>query len=141
MKIEQLFGTVVRYLFRSKGGMIMLTLILDVLLAVLAVYMLMKGHYGVTRQAGFAPLAVAVLDAAFAGAIDPSLTPRLSAALAVLQVVVLAGAGLLSYQDAVRARNKRARRARRQEVARSRAAFERALEQRQNRGVARRVCA
>lgn len=119
----------------------MLTLILDVLLAVLAVYMLMKGHYGVTRQAGFAPLAVAVLDAAFAGAIDPSLTPRLSAALAVLQVVVLAGAGLLSYQDAVRARNKRARRARRQEVARSRAAFERALEQRQNRGVARRVCA
>ena len=119
----------------------MLTLMLDVLLAVLAVYMLMKGHYGITKQAGFAPLTVAVLDASFASVIDPALTPGLSAALVVLQLVVLAGAGILSYQDAVRARNKRARRIRRQEVARSRAAFERALEQRQTMGSARRVCA
>ena len=119
----------------------MLTLVLDVLLAVLAVYMLMKGHYGITKQAGLAPLAVAVLDASFASVIDPSLTPVLSAALVALQVVVLAGAGILSYEDAVRARNKQARRIRRQEVARSRAAFDRALEQRQNMGGARRVCA
>ena len=119
----------------------MLTLVLDILLAVMAVYMLMKGHYGITKQAGFAPLAVAVLDASFASVIDPSLTPGLSAALVVLQVVVLAGAGLLAREDAVRARNKRARRIRRQEVARSRAAFDRALEQRQNMGATRRVCA
>ena len=119
----------------------MLTLVLDILLAVMAVYMLMKGHYGITKQAGFAPLAVAVLDASFASVIDPSLTPGLSAALVVLQVVVLAGAGFLAREDAVRARNKRARRIRRQEVARSRAAFDRALEQRQNMGATRRVCA
>ena len=119
----------------------MLTLVLDILLAVMAVYMLMKGHYGITKQAGFAPLAVAVLDASFASVIDPSLTPGLSTALVVLQVAVLAGAGLLAREDAVRARNKRARRIRRQEVARSRAAFDRALEQRQSMGATRRVCA
>jgi len=119
----------------------MLTLVLDILLAVLAVYMLLRGHYGITKQAGFAPLTVAVLDAAFAGAIDPARTLWLSAALVVLQLVVLAAAGLLTYQDAVRARNKRARQVRRQEIARSRAAFDRALEQRQAAGARRRVCA
>lgn len=119
----------------------MLTLVLDMLLAVLAVYMLLRGHYGITKQMGFAPLTVAVLDAAYAAAIDPALTPVLSAALVVLQIVVLAGAGILTYQDAVRARNKRARRQRRAEVARSRAAFEQALERRQAVGYGRRVCA
>ena len=94
-----------------------------------------------TKQMGFAPLTVAVLDAAYAAAIDPALTPVLSAALVVLQIVVLAGAGILTYQDAVRARNKRARRQRRAEVARSRAAFEQALERRQTAGYDRRVCA
>ena len=119
----------------------MLHLVLDIMLAVLAVYMLLRGHYGVTKQAGFAPLVAAVVDASFASAIDPTLTPWLSAALMVLQVVVLAAATVLTYQDAVRARNKRARRARRQEIARSRAAFEQALERRQVMGGARRVCA
>ena len=119
----------------------MLTLVLDIMLAVLAVYMLLRGHYGVTKQAGFAPLVVAVLDATFAAAIDPAHTPWLSAALVALQVVVLTAAAVLTHQDAVRARNKRARRARRQEIARSRAAFEQALEQRQAVGGVRRVCA
>ncbi len=119
----------------------MLTLVLDILLAVLAVYMILRGHYGITKQVGFAPLTVAVLDAAFAGVIDPARTPWLSVALVALQVVVLSAAALMTYQDAVRARNKRARRARRQEIARSRAAFERALEQRQTAVRDRRVCA
>lgn len=119
----------------------MLTLVLDSILAVLAVYMLLRGHYGITKQAGFVPLTVALLDAAFASAIDPSLTPWLSTALVVLQVIVLAAAATLAYEDAVRARNKRARRARRQEIARSRAAFEQALERRQAAGRRQRVCA
>ena len=119
----------------------MLTLVLDILLAVLAVYMILRGHYGVTKQMGFAPLTVAVLDAAFAGAIDPARTPWLSVALVALQVVVLSAAALMTYQDAVRARNKRARHCRQRELARSRAAFDRALEQRQTVGGARRVCA
>lgn len=118
-----------------------MTLVLDILLAVLAVYMLLRGHYGITKQMGFAPLTVAVLDAAFAGVIDPARTPWLSAALVALQVVILAAAAVLTYQDAVRARNKRARRVRRQELARSRAAFDRALEQRNAVGARRRVCA
>lgn len=119
----------------------MLTLILDILLAVLAVFMLLKGHYGVTKQMAFVPMTVAVLDAAFAGVIDPALTPVLSTALVVLQGVVLGAAGLLTYQDAVRARNKRARRLRRQEIARSRAAFQQALERREAAARRRCVCA
>ena len=119
----------------------MLTLILDILLAVLAVYMLMKGHYGITKQAAFVPMAVAVLDATFASVLEPSLIPWLSTAKIVLQVVILASAAVLARQDAVRARNKRARRNRRQELARSRAAFDRALEQRQEAPRRYRVCA
>ena len=119
----------------------MLTLVLDMLLAVLAVYMLLCGHYGITKQAGFVPLTVAGLDAAFAGLIDPARTPWLSLALVALQVVVLAAAAALTYEDAVRARNKRARAARRREIARSRAAFEQALEQRSVSQHRQRVCA
>ena len=58
-----------------------------------------------------------------------------------LQVLVLAVSGLMLYRDVVRARNKQARRARRQEVARSRAAFERALEQKNAPARRRTVCA
>ena len=119
----------------------MLTLILDILLAVLAVYMLLKGHYGITKQAAFVPMAVAVLDASFASLLTSSLLPWLTIAKIVLQVVILASAALLARQDAVRARNKRARRSRRQELARSRAAFDRALEQRQTATRRQRVCA
>ena len=53
----------------------------------------------------------------------------------------LAAAAALTYEDAVRARNKRARAARRREIARSRAAFEQALEQRSVSQHRQRVCA
>ena len=117
----------------------MFTYIIDALLVLISVGMLLRGHYGVTRQAGFVPLAVAAVDAAFAGLLDPSLTPVLSALLVVLQVVILAAAGLLLYEDAVRARNKRARRQRRHELAASRAAFEQAAARKER--VRRPVCA
>lgn len=119
----------------------MFALILDTLLAVTAVYMLMKGHYGVTKQAAFAPLAVAVLDASCAAAIDPSLTPWLSTALILLQVVILGAAVTLAYEDAVHARNKRSRRTRRRQLAHSREAFRQALEQRRVSERHHRVCA
>ena len=64
-----------------------------------------------------------MLDASFAAVIDPSLTPVLYTACAVLQVLILVAATLLTCQDAVRARNKQARRSRRQELARSRDAY------------------
>ena len=86
------------------------------------------------------PLAVALIDISVVGSINPSLSPALSALLVVLQIVVLGASGAMLRQDVVRARNKRARRLRRQEVARSREAFEQALGQRQN-APARRVCA
>ena len=119
----------------------MFALILDMLLAVTAVYMLVKGHYGFTKQAAFAPLAVAVLDASCAAAIDPALTPWLSTALIVLQVIILGAAVTLAYEDAVHARNKRARRTRRHQLAHSREAFQQALEQRRASDCRRRICA
>ena len=116
---------------------------LDILLAVLAIYMLVKGHFGVTRQAALVPLAVALLDGSSVLQFDPSITPVLSAVMVALQVVILACGALMAYRDAACARQKRARRQRRRQVAASRAAFEQALEQK-NRQVAagwRRVCA
>ena len=118
----------------------MFAIMMDLLLAALAVIMLFKGHYGITRQAAWVPLAVALIDISVVGSINPSLTPALSALLVVLQIVVLGASGAMLRQDVVRARNKRARRLRRQEVARSREAFEQALGQRQS-APARRVCA
>ncbi len=109
----------------------MFTYMIDALLVLVSVGMLLRGHYGITRQAAFIPLTTAVVDAAFAGQLDLLLTPVLSAMLVVLQLVILSASGLLFYQDAVRARNKRARRQRRREVAASRAAFEQAAARRQ----------
>ena len=121
----------------------MVSWIVDILLAALAVSMLIGGHYGVTRQLAFAPLLTAVLDAVFATQVDLGLTPVLSALLFALQAVILLGGALVLYQDRVRVRNRRARRRRRQELARSRAAFEQAAEQAAHRSAARRrgLCA
>ncbi len=119
----------------------MFAFVLDILLAVLAGYMLIKGHYGVTRQAALVPLAVAVLDGSVVLQFDPTITPVLSAALVALQVVILACGSLMAYRDAVCARQKRARRMRRRQVAESRAAFEQALAQKGRAATGRRVCA
>ena len=104
----------------------MLTWLFDILLVGLGIGMLVGGRYGTTRQLALAPLVTAALDAAFAARIDPSLTPVLSALLIVLQGVILLGGAMLLYQDRVRARNRQARRRRRQQLARYRAAFEQA---------------
>ena len=116
----------------------MFALILDILLAVLAVSMLIFARFGVTRQAALVPMTIAVLDASFYGLLSQS---ALGVVTLCLQVLVLAVSGLMLYQDAVRARNKQARRARRQALARSREAFEQALEQKGSVPSRRRVCA
>lgn len=114
---------------------------LDILLAGLAVYMLVKGHYGVTRQAALVPLVVALLDGSTVLHFDPTLTPILSAAMISLQVVILSCGTLMAYKDAVHARQKRARRARRHQVVESRKAFEQALARKGRVAVSPRVCA
>lgn len=119
----------------------MFAFVLDILLAALAVSMLVKGHYGITHQAALVPLAVALLDGSTVLHFDPTLTPVLSATMVALQVVILASGSLLLYQDAVRARQKRARRQRRRQMAASRDAFEQALEQKNRGSAGRRVCA
>lgn len=101
----------------------MFTYVMDLLLVGIAAAMFFKGHYGATRQLALAPLAVAVLDAAFAPQLDMSLTPALSAALFALQAIILAGSALLLYEDREHARNKQIRRQRRREVARKRASL------------------
>ena len=116
----------------------MLTLVLDILLAVLAVSMLLFGRFGATRQAALIPLAMAALDLYLHGVLSFSLW---TVAVAALQMVVLCVGGLVLYRDRVRARNKQARRARRREITRSRADFEQALEQREQCARRRRVCA
>ena len=108
----------------------MFTLIIDFALALVAALMLIKGHYGITRQLAIVPLVVALVDAAFATKIQLSLTPVVSALLIALQVVILLASGEVLREDMVRARNKRNRRRRREELARTRAAFEQAAQRR-----------
>ena len=110
----------------------MFTLFIDLALALMAALMLVKGHYGITRQLAAVPLAVALIDAAFATQISLALTPVLSALLVVLQVVILSLSAAVLREDALRARMKRVRRRRREEQARDRAAFEQ-VAQRRNR--------
>ncbi len=105
-----------------------LSYIIDVLLAAVSVVMLLRGYYGVTRQLAFAPLLVAALDASFAGAITYGATPLLSALLTLLQLTMLVGSALVLYQDRVRAHNKAERRRRRRDILRTQAAFEQARE-------------
>lgn len=119
----------------------MLSFVMNLLLAVLAVSMMIKGHFSATRQMAIVPLGAALLDTMALGAVNPALTPALSGLLVVLQVVILATGSLALYNDAVRARNKRARRARRRELEKTRAAFEQALEQQGKVIPMRRVCA
>ncbi len=106
--------------------MMVFSMVLDLILAAIAAAMLIKGHYGVTKQLAFGPLAVAVLDASFAGVITYGATPVLSGLLTLLQIVILGGSAVMLYQDRVHARNKQSRRRRRHEVLRTQAAFEQA---------------
>ena len=59
--------------------MTVISIVFDVLLALMAGLMLLGGKYGLTRQLAAAPLVVAVLDISFVGNIQPMLTPVLSA--------------------------------------------------------------
>lgn len=115
----------------------MFTLLIDLGLALVAALMILRGHYNITRQLAAVPLAVALVDAAFATQVQLSLTPVVSALLIALQVIVLSLSGEVLREDCVRARNKRNRRLRREALARDRAAFEQAAQRRQQmRGVA-----
>ena len=119
----------------------MLSIMLNILLATLAVMMMIKGRYGATRQMAIVPLGAAVLDTMTYGAVNPAQTPALSTLLVMLQLVILATGALALHRDRVRARNKQARRIRRRELEQSRAAFEQALEQKGKVIPLRRVCA
>ncbi len=119
----------------------MFSFVMNLLLAGLAVLMLMKGRFSATRQMALVPLGAALLDTMTYGAVNPALTPALSALLVALQVVILATGALVLYQDKVRTRNKQARRARRRELEKTRAAFEQALEQKGRVAARSRVCA
>lgn len=109
----------------------MFTLFIDLALALVAALMILKGHYGITRQLAAVPLIVALVDAAFATQIQLALTPLISVLLIALQVVILAASGEVLREDMVRTRNKMARRRRREELTRSRAAFEQAAQRRE----------
>ena len=109
----------------------MFTLFIDLALALVAALMILKGHYGITRQLAAVPLIVALVDAAFATQIQLALTPLISVLLIALQVVILSVSGAVLREDMVRTRNKMARRRRREEIARSRAAFEQAAQRRE----------
>ena len=101
----------------------MFTLLIDLGLALVAALMLVKAHYGITRQLAAVPLVVALVDAAFATQIDLALTPVLSALLVVLQVVILSLSVVMLRQDALHARAKRARRRREEAIAHARASM------------------
>lgn len=105
-----------------------LSYIIDALLAAVAVSLLLKGRFGATRQLALAPLTVAALDASFASVITYAATPVLSVLLTMLQLTVLFGSAFALYQDRVRAHNKQARRRRRRDILRTQAAFEQARE-------------
>ena len=108
----------------------MFTLFIDLALALVAALMIVKGHYGITRQLAAVPLTVALIDAAFATQLDLALTPVLSALVILLQVVILSLSAAVLREDALRARMKRARRHRRQQHQSDRAAFEQAAQRR-----------
>ena len=105
-----------------------LSYIVDAFLAITAATMLLKGHFGATRQLSLAPLTVAALDASFASVITYGATPVLSVLLTLLQLTVLFGSAFALYQDRVRARNKQERRRRRRDILRTQAVFEQARE-------------
>ncbi len=104
----------------------LISILTDIALVAVALTMFCKGHYGATKQLGFAPLIVAALDASCVSAVTYMTTPVLSVLLTGLQLTVLLGSATLLYQDRVHARNKQERRRRRREILRTQAAFENA---------------
>ena len=108
----------------------MFTYFIDLGLALVAALMLVKGHFGITRQLAAVPLVVALVDAVFAAQIDLALTPVISALVIVLQVAILALSAAVLREDAIRARMKRTRRRRREQMARDRAVFDEAAQRR-----------
>ena len=108
----------------------MFTYFIDLGLALVAALMLVKGHFGITRQLAAVPLVVALVDAVFAAQIDLALTPVISALLIVLQVAILVLSAAVLREDAMRARMKRTRRRRREQMSRDRAVFDEAARRR-----------
>lgn len=108
----------------------MFTYVIDLALALVAALMLLRGHYNITRQVAMAPLAVALVDAAFASQLELSLTPVISALVVAVQLAVLLFSMGVLHEDGRRVRQQRARRRRREELERSRAAFEQAAARR-----------
>ena len=113
----------------------MFTYFIDLGLALVAALMMVKGHYSITRQLAAMPLAVALVDAAFAAQLNLALTPVLSALVILLQVVILTLSAAVLREDALRARAKRFRRIRRQQQERDRATFDRAAQRRERMAV------
>ena len=107
----------------------MLTYFIDFALALVAALMLIHGHYNITRQMAAVPLAVALVDAAFAAQIQLSLTPVLSALLIVLQMAILTVSAGVLHEDRVRAYRKRTHHSRQQEVVGARAAIRQTMPQ------------
>ncbi len=106
--------------------MLVFSIFTDIALMGLAIAMLFKGHYGVTKQLALAPAFVAAMDLSCVGVIAYMTTPLLSVLLTVLQITVLCGSAAVLHEDRVRARNKQERRRRRREILRTQAAFENA---------------
>ncbi len=119
--------------------MTVFSMILDILMAAVAVAMLIKGHYGVTKQLAFIPLAIASLDASFATVITYEATLALSLLLTALQIAILFGSVTLLHEDRAHARNQQERRRRRHEVLRTQAAFEQAAGRSQKQSIT--ICA
>ena len=109
--------------------MTVISIVFDVLLALMAGLMLLGGKYGLTRQLAAAPLVVAVLDICFGGNIQPMLTPVLSVLVLSLQLTVLVFCGRVWQLDRARTKSK----ARRRQLRRSRVAFEEGLARRESR--------
>ena len=106
----------------------MFTYFIDLGLALVAALMLVKGHFGITRQLAAVPLVVALVDALFAAQIDLALTPVVSALLIVLQLIILTLSAAILREDAIHARMKRTRRRRREQMSRDRAVFDEAAQ-------------
>ena len=108
----------------------MFTYVIDFALALVAALMILKGHYGITRQLASVPLAVALVDAAFAYQLDLALTPVISTLLVLLQVAILTVSTAVLREDMARARMKRARRRRREQLEHDRIVFQQAAQRR-----------
>ena len=109
--------------------MTIVSYIMDGLLASAAVWMFLRGHFMVTRELALVPLLTAAADAAFAAQLTPELTPIISAALLLLQAVILFVSVALTAADRAKARRKEERYRRRMQLAQARDAFDHSLEE------------